>query len=769
MREAINAKKGLALLLSLAMVLSLLILPLPAEAGSAEYDTAGATTFTFSDSGISVTAGDYDGYKIEGTALTINDSGTYVVKGSCSDGSIKVKKGTTGVTLVLDGLNLTSVDTAPIACNKSTEVSIVAASGTSNVLTDTELNNDETHTDNANAENAVIKCKDGSKVTLTGGGTLTVNSYGKNGIKGGDTTEEDGESYLRVEKLTLNINANAGDALKSDRLLEVLSGNITISADDDAIASDYVLNIGASGTTGPTIVIEKSSEGIEAATVNIYSGDITVNATDDGINAANSDLTDYDFACNIYGGSIYLNVSAGDGVDSNGALNIAGGKVEVYTSEPGRDGAPLDCDGVYTLTGGTVLAVGSSSMAQSPNGTPQAYVVFGSGGTAGFGGGQGGPQGQGGFDPQSATSGGAMQPPQGGFGGQNGQQGMPGGQPPAGTSGSTMAPPQGTGSNGMPGGTMTPPQGAGNRNNGTAMQGGSQNGGQGGPTFAAADTGVSISAGQSIQIVDADGNVLYTGKAQRSANYVFFSSADLTAGDTYTLKAGGTAVTTAVATAEGSSRVGMFGGNGNQGMPGAQAGNTSGSAVQQNAASGDAAQQSTGSGSFSDVAAGAYYKDAVDWAVKNKVTSGTGSGTFSPAASCTRAQMVTFLWRAAGSPEPSDTSLQFSDVKSTDYFWKAVCWAAENGITKGVSDTKFGASDTVDRSQAVTFLYRLAGGKASGDSSFKDVSADSYYSDAVRWAVANGITAGTAADSFSPSADCQRAQIVTFLYRYYGK
>lgn len=741
MREAINAKKGLALLLAVAMVLSLLILPLPAEAGSAEYDTAGATTFTVSNSGISVTAGDYDGYKIEGTALTINDSGTYLVKGSCSDGSIKVKKGTTGVTLVLGGLNLTSADTAPIACNKSTEVTIVAASGTSNVLTDTELNNDETHTDNANAENAVIKCKDGSKVTLTGGGTLTVNSYGKNGIKGGDTTEEEGESYLRVEKLTLNINANAGDALKSDRLLEVLSGNITISADDDAIASDYVLNIGASGTTGPTIVIEKSSEGIEGATVNIYSGDITVNAVDDGINAANSDLTDYDFACNIYGGKIYINVSAGDGVDSNGALNIAGGTVEVYTSEPGRDGAPLDCDGVYTLTGGTVLAVGSSSMAQTPNGTPQAYVVFGSGG---FGGGQGGPQGLGGFDPQSATSGGAMQPPQGGFGGQNGQQGMPGG-------------------------TMTPPQGAGNRDNNNAAQGngggrgGSQNGGQGGPTFAAADTGVSISAGQSIQIVDADGNVLYTGKAQRSANYVFFSSADLTAGDTYTLKAGGTAVTTAVATAEGSSRTGMFGG-GNPGMPGAQAGNTSGSALQQNAA-----QQSAGSGSFSDVAAGAYYKDAVDWAVKSKVTSGTGSGTFSPAASCTRAQMVTFLWRAAGSPEPSDTSLQFSDVKTTDYFWKAVCWAAENGITKGVSDTKFGALDTVDRSQAVTFLYRLAGGKASGNSSFKDVSAGSYYSDAVRWAVANGITTGTSADSFSPYGDCQRAQIVTFLYRYYGK
>ena len=142
---------------------------------------------SYSDSGIAAEDGSYTGYKISGTDLTIQDSGTYIVSGSCADGSITVKKGTTGVTLVLDGLTLTSSDTAPIACNKSSEVTIVAASGTTNTLTDSAQSNDDSYPDNENTENAVIKCKDGSDVTICGSGTLNITANGKNGIKSGAT------------------------------------------------------------------------------------------------------------------------------------------------------------------------------------------------------------------------------------------------------------------------------------------------------------------------------------------------------------------------------------------------------------------------------------------------------------------------------------------------------------------------------------------------------------------------------------------------------
>ena len=158
---------------------------------SAVYSLEDATVLTFTDSGITAQDGG-TGYEIDGTALTIQDAGVYSVSGSCADGSIKVKKGVTGVTLILSGLTLTSADTAPITCAKSTGVTIAAAAGTVNTLTDSEKNNDETYPNNENAENAVIKCKDGSQVTLSGSGALNITANGKSGIKSGATTDEEG-------------------------------------------------------------------------------------------------------------------------------------------------------------------------------------------------------------------------------------------------------------------------------------------------------------------------------------------------------------------------------------------------------------------------------------------------------------------------------------------------------------------------------------------------------------------------------------------------
>ena len=168
---------------------------------------------------------------------------------------------------------------------------------------------------------------------------------------------------------------------------------------------------------------------------------------------------------------------------------------------------------------------------------------------------------------------------------------------------------------------------------------------------------------------------------------------------------------------------------------------------------------------FRDVKQSDYYYDAVQWAVEKGITEGTSATTFSPDASCTRAQMVTFLWRAAGSPAPKSTVNPFTDVSASDYYYNAVLWAVENGITTGVSADRFAPGATVSRAQTVTFLYRANGSPAASGASFSDVAAGEYYANAVAWAVQNGITTGTGNGKFTPNAPCTRGQIVTFLYR----
>ena len=442
---------------------SALALSLTACAGTinnSTADTASNVTFTFTDCGVTA-AGETDtGYEIDGTALTITSSGTYTVSGSCADGSIKVKKGTTGVTLVLSDLTLTSEDTAAITCGKSSEVTILVSNGTENSLSDTEQNNDDNYPENENAENAVIKCKDGSTVTLCGDGELTITANGKNGIKSGATTDEDGEALLTIRDLTLNIDAPVNDAINAEQLLNVESGTLTIDAADDAIHCDLVLNIGADGTDGPTIDITNCCEGLEGAELNVCSGDITINASDDCLNAANSDLTDYDFTMTISGGAIDAYTSGGDGFDSNGDLTITGGTVIVWTANT-ADNEPLDADGTITVSGGTVLAAGGSSGMGMNLEAAQPCVIYGS-----------------------------------------------------------------TGFGGMPGSTQS--------------------------SLIAADADFTIE--------DADGNAVYSGTARCGANFILFSSADVTADSTYTLKAGDSSTEETAQSGTVSTGMGMGGG-----------------------------------------------------------------------------------------------------------------------------------------------------------------------------------------------------------------
>lgn len=174
---------------------------------------------------------------------------------------------------------------------------------------------------------------------------------------------------------------------------------------------------------------------------------------------------------------------------------------------------------------------------------------------------------------------------------------------------------------------------------------------------------------------------------------------------------------------------------------------------------------------FTDVVSGVYYYDPVLWAVNHQpqITNGTSTNTFSPDATCTRGQVVTFLWRAMGCPDPKSTNNPFTDVKEGTYYYKAVLWANENNITNSTSATSFSPESPCTRAHVVTFLWRSANKPAAGGSSpFKDVPAGLYYTDAVLWAVNRDpqITNGTGADTFSPNAPCTRGQIVTFLYRY---
>ena len=489
-----------------------------AAAEATSYNAADALTLTFTDSGIT---GSGSGVEISGTALTISEPGTYLLTGSCADGSIKVKKGTAGVTLILSDLSLTSSTTAPITCGKSSVVTIVAADGTTNTLTDAAQNNDTDYPTNTDAENAVIKGKHGAQVVLCGSGSLTLNANGKNGIKSGTTDSETAQdASLTIRELTLTINAPVNDAVNAEQLLNVESGTLTLDAADDALHCDLVMNIGADGTEGPTLTITNAYEGIEAAVLNIASGSMDITCEDDCLNAGNSALTNYDFEINISGGTIRAYTTAGDGFDSNGTMTISGGDIKVWTANA-ADNQPLDADGGITVTGGTVLAAGGSNGMGMTLSAEQPYVTYGNG-RGGMGGGQRPEQGQQPADGErpelpgstDAQPDNAPTPPQGEA--ENAPQGAPGA---------------------VEEGTQQPPM----------MQ-----------TDTNADTsGISLTAGDAFTITDADGAAVYSGTAVCNAGYLFYSSAALSTDAAYTLQTESTAQT-------GTSGSGMAGGMGGQ-------------------------------------------------------------------------------------------------------------------------------------------------------------------------------------------------------------
>jgi hypothetical protein len=307
------------------------------SAESLTADTANATTIVVSDSN---------------SDIKIKESGTYIITGSASDGNITVKKGVTGVVLVLKDLSLTSSTGATLSINKGSEVKVVVEGTVT--LTDAE---DIANEESDDYDGAAIKVKAGASAVITGTGTLNVNGNCEHGIKVSSLDEDDiaegyGEASLIIEgSVKINVTA-AEDGVNSGSDLTIKSGSVTVSAGDDGIKSDYILTIGEDGTDGPTVNVKKSSEGLEGAIVNIFSGDVTVNASDDGINAANSDLSGYTFSINITGGTV--NVSSGaDGLDSNGNINITGGLTTIVKAASNGGEGGVDYQGSFYVADGT--------------------------------------------------------------------------------------------------------------------------------------------------------------------------------------------------------------------------------------------------------------------------------------------------------------------------------------------------------------------------------------------------------------------------------
>lgn len=283
--------------------------------------------------------------------VKISSSGTYVVSGESSDGNITVKKGTTGVVLVLENLDLTSTTGAAVSINKEAEVKVIISGNV--VLTDNENPDDENSEDADIADafdGAAFKSKANSNVYVTGDGTLTVNGSAKNGIKAGD------DSSLIFDGVTVNINA-VNDGINGNYDVTLLSGSFTIAAGDDAIHADHILTIGNPDSgEGPTVRVTRSVEGLEGTVVNIYGGDISVVSSDDAVNAANGDglyedVLDYSF--NMMGGRLDIN-SQGDGIDSNGNINLMGGSAEIHSASMGGE-AGIDYDGQLYISEGFSL------------------------------------------------------------------------------------------------------------------------------------------------------------------------------------------------------------------------------------------------------------------------------------------------------------------------------------------------------------------------------------------------------------------------------
>ena len=327
--------------------------------GSVEVEAQASATFTFSNTGITGTA---DGAEAKDTTLNITKAGTYVVTGSCDDGQITVKKDVSGVTIVLDNLTL----------KKDADKAIKFKAGSSGTI---ELvgNNSLSTTNDKGVIKANAAADDSDNIIYDQGGATT----------GGDLVIQGGGSLTLSSDYSAVVDGETEgcDAINCEGDLTVLSGTFDINVTDDAMHADNTLTIGANGTDGPAIRVTKATEGLEGASVQLLSGTGDIVTSDDGVNAANSDLATYGWQYGVeVAGGTWKVVSGGDGIDSNGNLTVSGGTTEVYCTGGGNgaldigEGMEGEIRGTFAVTGGTLFAVGSDMMIAPSTGK---YVLFG--------------------------------------------------------------------------------------------------------------------------------------------------------------------------------------------------------------------------------------------------------------------------------------------------------------------------------------------------------------------------------------------------------
>ena len=744
----------------------------------------GITTFVFDGSKITVIEGTDTNYSIvnmagdeieaagtdtDGNAYYIaadsdvaaveiaKKGGSYAFEGTASDSSISVKKDSTA------------------------KVSILAVAGTTNTLTDNAYNNDDIYTDNSNAENAVIKAKDGSDVTIGGTGKLIINGNGKNGIKaatnltiedvdltvksvnnaiasdtemtiksgtinvesgndgikscndeapigsitiegGNITVDSVGDCIVATRTLTIsggtfdltaydgydavyngddasypsakglkaagsyivtsdsgtetevelveenelsitggNFKINtADDAIHSDGDTTITGGEFEISTGDDAIHANYYMTLGTENVQQavPAFKVKSCYESIEAATINIYSGDYEMYCSDDIINAANADLRGWTFQLNIYGGTFYSSTSKGDGYDSNGNISLYGG-THVIMSDIGlgENNEPLDCDGSLTLSGATVLAIGRAGMGVSySSASTNAYVKFGS------------------------SSGGGFRP------------------------------------------------------------------GQGGTTTSS----VSITPGSKVAVLDSSGNVLMETTTYwdainngKKASYVMYTSPELASGSSCTLSVDGTQAATGTASAT--------------------AGIKSMSVEEESGLSINVTKAEKPEVEFKYV----FVSEDPEIATVSEtgIIIGVKKGNTVINATVFANDIEIF----SGTYDVQvKKALPFIDVQAVDWYYDTVEYAYENAIMTGLTDTVFGPNDNLARAQLAVILYRMSGDEAVEYSDvFPDVEDDIWYTDGILWASSKGIVTGyTDTGLFRPSQNISREQIAVMLHRY---
>ena len=799
-----NLKKW-SKLLAVLLVLSMLFSAAATGASAASAPTS-ATTFTFTNSGVTA-SGATDGYKIEGTDLTINAAGVYTLTGSCSEGSVKVKKGTTGVTLILSGLTLSCSTTAPLSCNKTTETTLYLL-GT-NTLTDKESLANE---DSDDFEGAAIKVKSESTLTIQGTGSLTADgSACKNGVKGAS------QAAITLESGTLTVKA-ANNGLASDGEVIVKGGTLNVTASNDGVKSepddDDTDSKGQVTISGGSVTINAQGDGIQATNnVTISGGTFNIttfggysNAKKLGTDDSAKGIKSSAGTVAISGGTFTLN-TADDAIHSNGDVTLTGG---TYNIKTGDDGIHAD----YNVTLGTKNASAGPSVTitNSYEGIEGATVTLNSGSgdvTAS----------DDGINAATDASvsliaitvnGGTWKVNAGG-------DGLDAGGDSRNNSGGYIY---------LNGGTVEVFGASDNGNsaldfdtaceaNGGTLIAVGMSGMAQAPTkgVSVVFSNVSISSGKTIAVKDSSGNTLYSATGKKNANHVVFTSSAVTSGQSYTLYVNGSAAATATAgTNQG--QAGM--------QPGGQQGGGMGPGGQQGGGMGPGGQQGGGMGPggqngqqppempdengeapefpgqeedlpelpqeeeddeeeeeadaptpFTDVKPGTWYAPAVTYVYENKIMNGVSANSFSPLTNLTRGMMAQILYNMEGRPAVDGDS-SFTDVQSGVWYSNAVEWAKESGIVSGYGDGTFGVNDAITRAQAATILKNYADLKgedtaAGAATQFNDASAiPSWAQQAMGWCADTGILQGSGG-SVNPNSTATRAEIAAIMQRYLTK